>query len=108
MTSLGACPTCHREYARSDEQSKRFHAICSDVAKQKQWGGAWLDGEAWKRLFVCAWMRATDRQAELLPAIDGHGFDVLYRRTSKLGKSEMSELIDYVAAWAADNDVRIQ
>jgi hypothetical protein len=105
---MSACPHCLREYVRSDDQSRKFHALCNDVSKQREWGGQILDCEAWKRLFVAAWMRASDRKVELLPALDGHGFDALYRRTSRLGKAEMTELIEYVLAWCAENEVAIQ
>lgn len=85
-----------------------LHAILHDIAAQKDWAGERRDVETWKRLMVCAWMRATGRSAEMLPALDGHGFDVLYHRTSRLGKSEMSELIEYVQAWAVDNNITLR
>ena len=36
---------------------------------------------------------------ELLPAIDGHGVDVVFRRTSSLTRAECAELADYILAW---------
>jgi len=41
----------------------------------------------------------------VLPAIDGHGIDVVFRRTSKLTKAECAELVDFVQAWAVERGV---
>jgi hypothetical protein len=45
-------------------------------------------------------MRATGQQIIVLPALDGNGIDVVFRRTSELTTAECSELIDFVKAWA--------
>ncbi len=106
---IDRCPNCNwvlRE--RSIEQNDKLHAILSDISKQKQWNGQSLDIEAWKRLFVAAWERANQRPAEIYPALDGGGFDLVYRRTSRMNKSEMSELVEYVTAWAIDKGVELQ
>jgi hypothetical protein len=103
---IDRCPHCAgvlRE--RSIEQNAKLHAVLQDIATQKQWSGKWLDVEAWKRLIVAAWERAEGRAAEFYPAIDGAGFDVVYRRTSRMNKNEMVELIEYATAWATENGV---
>lgn len=89
------------------EQNARLHALLSDIAEQKQWAGKLLDVESWKRLIVAAWSRANAGAMEVIPAIDGHGFDVLYRKTSRLTKQEMSELIEYATAWAIDQGIEL-
>jgi hypothetical protein len=43
---------------------------------------------------------------ELLPAIDGHGIDVVFRRTSSLNVAECSELADYILAWGDGEGVQ--
>lgn len=102
------CPQCgFRLDARSTEQNAKLHALLHDIAEQKQWAGQKLDVEAWKRLMTAAWARATGRNAEMYPALDGQGFDVVYRRTSRMSKSEMVELIEYATAWAVENGVRL-
>lgn len=93
---------------RSVEQNSKFHALLHDISTQKQWAGKWLDIEAWKRLIVAAWERAEKRPAEFYPAIDGAGFDVVYRRTSRMNKNEMIELIDFATAWAVDQGIKLQ
>lgn len=93
------------EPTRNLEQNALLHAVLTDIADQLEWAGEKRDLETWKRLLVAAWMRATGRNVTLLPSIDGRGFDALYARTSRLGKAECSELIEYIYAWASDNGV---
>lgn len=90
-----------REPTRNLEQNAALHAVLGEIAASRQWAGQTLSIEDWKRLLTAAWCRATGRGVKLLPALDGQGFDALYQRTSTLTKSEMSELIDYIHAWAA-------
>ena len=100
------CPTCNtRLDVRSSEQNRKLHALLGDIAKQKQWAGQWLSVEDWKRLMTSAWIRARGGHVRLIPSVDGQGFDVLYQHTSRLPKSDMIELIEYIMAWAADNGV---
>ena len=106
---IDKCPHCAGSLReRSIEQNDKLHAILSDISKQKKWAGQSLDVEAWKRLMVAAWERANGHSAEFYPALDGHGLDVVYRRTSRMNKSEMSELVEYATSWAIDNDVRLK
>lgn len=105
---IDRCPHCAgvlRE--RSVEQNAKLHALLADIAKQKQWAGQWLDIEAWKRLITAAWERANGRSAEFYPSLDGQGFDVVYRRTSRLAKQDMADLVEYATAWAVQNGVEL-
>jgi len=77
------------------------------VARQATWAGAKQDAETWKRLFVSAWCRATGESVTILPALDGHGVDLVPRRTSKLTKAECCELIEYITAWAVEHGVEL-
>lgn len=92
------------EPTRSLEANALLHAELQEISRLVKWGGSLQDIETWKRLLTAAWMRATDRKVTLLPALEGGGFDVLYQRTSTLGKGEMSELIEYTKAWKADRE----
>jgi hypothetical protein len=101
------CPRCGCQLVqRSIEQNAALHAALHDIATQKQWMGQWLDVETWKRLLTCAWERTQGRQARLFPALDGHGMDVVYSRTSRMSKQDLSDLLDYVHAWGADQGVK--
>lgn len=96
------------EPKRSNVRNAQLHAVITDVSKQLQWAGEWMEVEDWKRLLTAGWMRATNRKVKLVPAIDGHGFDVLYQRTSKLSEAECRELIQYVYAWGVDQGVKFK
>ncbi len=88
-----------RPAKRSSEHSARLHATIGWVAKNVEWAGGLQDIEAWKRLFVAAWERARGTQVEYLPALDGHGIDIVFRRTSELSGRDMAELITSIYAW---------
>ena len=106
---IDRCPGCGmRLVQRSTEQNDRLHALLSDIASQKQWAGQWLSVEEWKRLMVAAWDRAEGRSARMFPSIDGQGFDVIYQRTSRMNKQEMTELIEYATSWAIEQGIKLQ
>lgn len=91
------------EPRRNLEQNAKLHALLSEIARRREWIGKKWDAEAWKRLFVAAWSRAANEHGTIVPALDGHGIDIIYRRTSKLTKRECAELIDYIEAWDAQH-----
>lgn len=95
-----------RPETRSDAQNRLLHSRINDVARQCEWAGKKWDTEDWKRLLVSAWCRMRNEGVNLVPAIDGQGFDVIYRRTSKLSRKECVELSDYVMAWGSDHGVK--
>lgn len=84
---------------RSNDQNALLHAELSDIACSRDWAGRRWDIEVWKRLLTAAWMRARGEQVMVLPALDGAGVDIVFRRTSDLTTDECSELIDFVKAW---------
>lgn len=91
---------------RSLDQNAKLHSMMSDISKQLEWAGAHRNIETWKRLLTAAWCRAKGEHVEMLPAIDGHGFDIVFRHTSKLTRSECSDLIEFIYAWATEKNVR--
>lgn len=95
-----------QEATRSLDQNAALHAAISDIARQLEWHGERMDLEDWKRLLTAAWCRAERQSVKLVPALDGQGFDVLYRRTSRMTKKEVSSLLDYLHAWGTDMGVR--
>lgn len=95
-----------QEPTRTLEQNAALHSAISDIAKQINWHGARMDIDEWKRLLTAAWARAEKEPVTLVPALDGQGFDVLYRRTSLMTKRELSSLIDYLHAWGTDQGVK--
>ena len=91
---------------RSLKENALLHALLSHIANQLEWAGKKRDVETWKRLITAAWCRARNEQVELLPAIDGHGVDIVFRRTSQLTRGECAELIEFLYAWAAEAGVQ--
>ena len=92
---------------RSLEQNAMLHSILQTVASKIQWANSYRDAQTWKRLLIAAWLRARGETVELLPAIDNHGVDVVFRHTSKLSVEEMSEFLEYVQAWAIEQGIQI-
>jgi hypothetical protein len=88
---------------RSDSQNAKLHAELGEVADSMPWAGKKRDIETWKRLMTAAWLRARGESIEVLPAIDGHGIDVVFRRTSTLTKAECAELLEFIMAWKAEH-----
>ena len=97
-----------RPEKRSDAQNRLLHACLSEISKQIEWAGAKRDVDTWKRLLTAAWLRARGEPIEMLPAVDGHGVDIVFRRTSQLTKAECAELSEFVMAWAAERGVYSQ
>jgi hypothetical protein len=91
---------------RSAEQNKLLHGRITDISKQVEHAGKRWDVLTWKRLLTAAWLREKGDQPQLIPAIDGHGFDVVYERTSKLSVKQCCELITWIEAYGAENQVR--
>lgn len=87
------------EPRRSSEQNRKLHALITDIADRREWAGRRWDPLTWKRLLTAAWMRARGDQVLVVPALDGHGFDVVFEHTSRLSKAQMTELIEFIEAW---------
>ena len=90
---------------RSLDQNALLHAALTDVAEQAEWAGRKWSVDQWKRLMTAAWCRTRNEGVLMIPALDGQGFDVLYQRTSKLTKSECSELCEFIFAWGVEHGV---
>lgn len=94
-----------RKPTRSLKENAMLHAMLTYISKNMDWAGAKRDVDTWKRLMVAAWCRAKNEQVEILPAIDGHGVDIVFRKTSKLNKAECADLIEFVFCWASMHDL---
>jgi hypothetical protein len=89
------------EERRNNRQNALLHATLADIASRREWAGRKWEAEVWKRLLTAAWMRTRGEQLVVVPALDGHGVDVVFQRTSRLSKADMAELIDFIQAWEA-------
>lgn len=92
------------EDKRTSQQNRLLHALLQDISQRREWAGQKWDVEVWKRLLVAAWTRANKEPLVLIPALDGQGVDIVFRRTSKMTKAEVADLIDFITAWDATNE----
>lgn len=88
-----------RQETRSNAQNRRMWAMLADIARQVVWHGQKLDSEDWKHVFS-----ASLNKQRAVPGLDG-GFVVLGTRTSKMTKPEMSDMIELMYAFGAQNNV---
>lgn len=95
-----------RPERRSSAENRLLHAMLGYIAKTHDWAGQKRDSDTWKRLLTAAWCRARGESTELLPALDGRGVDIVFRHTSKLSRAECAELIEFIYAWSAMNDIQ--
>ena len=87
---------------RNSDINAALHATLGEIADRVEWAGKKWDIETWKRLLVAAWTRATGERTLILPALDGHGVDIVFRRTSQMTQSEMRDLMAFIDAWCAE------
>jgi hypothetical protein len=87
---------------RNSDINAALHAKLGEIAERVEWAGKRWDIETWKRLLVAAWTRATGERTLILPALDGHGVDIVFRRTSEMTQAEMRDLLAFVDAWCAE------
>lgn len=86
---------------RSLPQNDRFWAMLTDVATQKEHAGRKYTPDQWKILF----MHACGREVQFIPSLDNATFIPWGQSSSDLSKAEMTELIEFIQAWGAENGV---
>jgi len=87
---------------RTKPQNRALWRIVDKVALQyPTYRGVEMDATDWKDLFLHGYMGAT----RLVVGLDEKGIAALRHRSSKLSVEQMSELIEYVQAWCAQNNV---
>ncbi|MEN5115864.1 recombination protein NinB [Luteimonas sp. TWI662] len=95
-----------RDPRRTLPENALLHALIAELARKLEWAGARREAEVWKRLLVAAWCRVNGQGVEVLPALDGHGVDIVPARTSRLSKRDCADLIEFIYAWGAEQGVR--
>jgi len=86
---------------RTTDQNDRLHAMLRDLASQVDWHGEKLDIENWKALFT-----ASLCGQKVVPSLDGGGFTVLSRHTSRMSIAECSDLMELISAWGVEHGVK--
>ena len=90
---------------RSKDQNALLHDALTDISKQVEWKGQRFNVVTWKRLCTASWLREMGESPDLIPALDGNGFDLIYEHTSDLSVGQMSALLEWVLAFGAQNGV---
>ena len=85
---------------RSTEQNSKLWAALSDISRAMP-GGRKHTPETWKAPF----MHAMGHQSRFEMGLNGEPFPAGFR-SSQLNKSQMSELIEFILAWGAEQGVR--
>lgn len=86
---------------RTLEQNARLNAMCQDVARQVIWHGQRLSKDDWRHIFVASFRKGQ----RAVPGIDG-GFVVLGASSRGLSISECSDVMEIIAAFGAERDVK--
>ena len=87
------------EPTRTLESNALLWVLLGEVSRQVEWYGSKLTAEEWKDVFS-----ASLKKQKVVPALDG-GFVVCGQRTSKMTKSEFSDLIELIQAFGAERGV---
>lgn len=91
----------YKEAKRTLPQNDRLWAMLTDVASQKEHAGRKYTPDQWKVLF----MHACGREVQFIPALDNSTFIPWGQSSSDLSVGEMTELIEFIFAWGAENGV---
>jgi hypothetical protein len=90
-----------REETRSSQQSDKMWAMLSDIARARPMGRI-LKTEGWKGIF----MDMIGKQPVWEPNLDGTGVVCLGYKSSRLRKSEMSDMIEQMYAFGGEHGVQ--
>lgn len=96
-----------REPRRTNAQNDRMWLLLSRVAVAKP-GGRSLEPRKWKNLFMDALEKELNDAAfgsQWEPGLNGEGVVNLGHRSSRLNKAQMSELLEFIEAWAAEQGI---
>lgn len=89
---------------RTLPQNDRMWAMLTDIAEQKTHLGRKYTPDQWKVIF----MHACGREVQFIPALDESTFIPWGQSSSDLSVSEMTDLIEFMLKWGADNGVQFK
>ena len=89
-----------KQKTRSLEANAKMWALLADISEQVVWHGRRFDTTDWKHI-----LSASLKKQQVVPGIDGN-LVVLGQSTSKMAVSEMSDLIELIHAFGAQNGVK--
>lgn len=88
-----------KKATRNLEQNAMLWPCLERIAREVVWYGQKLSPFEWKDIFSAAL-----KKSKVIPGLDG-GFVVCGQSTSKLNKSDFSELLELVLAFGAQNGI---
>lgn len=91
------------EKRRSLDQNAHLWAVLTDISQQVEWHGQFLSPEDWKHILTAG----LKREQRMAPGING-GWVVLGLSTSKMTKSEFSELLELAYAFGSEKGVHFE
>lgn len=97
-----------KRQTRSMLQNALLHAVLTDISKQVKWHGQAFDVVTWKRLCMASWLREKNEQPQLIPALDGKGFDIIFERTSQLNTKDCADFCTWCIAFGDENNVNFK
>jgi hypothetical protein len=86
---------------RTIEQNDRMWAMLTDIVTQHTFNGRKYTTDEAKVVF----MHACGKEIEILPSLDMKTFVPYGQSSSDLSVSEMSDLIEFMFAWGAENGI---
>lgn len=86
---------------RTLPQNDRMWAMLTDIAAQKDHAGRKYTPDQWKVLF----MHACGREVSFVLSLDEKTFIPWGQSSSDLSKEEMTDLIEFMFSWGAENGV---
>lgn len=92
-----------KETKRSLPQNDLMWSLLTEVARQKEHAGRKYTPDEWKTIFMHAW----GREVQFVPSLDHKTFIPFAARSSDLSKGEMTELIEFILCWCAENGVEV-
>jgi hypothetical protein len=90
---------------RSLEQNAKLHAMFGELAKKARYMERELTLNQWKTLMISGHAMATGLGADVIPGIEGE-FVNIRESSAQMSVARMTSLIEYVHAWAAENNVQ--
>lgn len=90
------------EPTRNLDQNAALWAILHEISEQVVWHGRKLSPESWKHIFT-----ASMKKMDVVPNLEGTGFVALGLSTSKMSKREFSDLLELIAAFAAERGIEL-
>ena len=92
-----------KEPKRTLPQNDRMWAMLTEISRKALLGGQKYEPDEWK----CIFLDALGQEMKFLPKLSGQGFLPLGHRSSELSVSEMSQLMELMEAWCAQNGVTL-